>query len=156
MCNSSRQGWLCVSLGQAANSLLLFSHPVVSYSLRPHGLQHARPLCLSPSPEVCPSSHPLRQWWHPAISSSDTLFSFCPESNVYSELISLEIDWFDLLAVQETLKSLLQHHSLKASLVSALPSLWSSCHKHWKTIALTIRTFVGKLMSLLFNCLGLS
>ena len=47
-------------------------------SLRPHGLQHARPPCPSPSPEVCPSSCRLHQWCHPAISSSETLFSFCP------------------------------------------------------------------------------
>ena len=45
-----------------------------------HGLQHARPPCPSPSPEVCPSSCRLHRWCHPAISSSDTLFSFCPQS----------------------------------------------------------------------------
>ena len=59
--------------------LLLFSCPVVSNILQPHGLQHARPSCSSPSPEVCPSSYPLHQWCYPAISSSDALFS-CPES----------------------------------------------------------------------------
>ena len=58
--------------------LLLFSHPVVSDSLWPHGLQHARSPCPSPSPGVCPSS--LHQWCHPAILSSNTLFSFCPQS----------------------------------------------------------------------------
>ena len=66
-------------------SLLLFSGPVVSDSLRPHGLQHARPPCPSPSPEVCPSSCPL----HPVMPSSylifDTLFSFCPQSFPASE-----------------------------------------------------------------------
>ena len=46
---------------------LLFSHQVISDSLWPHGLQHARPLCLSPSPGVCPSSCPLNQWCHPPI-----------------------------------------------------------------------------------------
>ena len=60
--------------------LLLFSLPVMSDSLQPHGLQNIRPSCPSPSPEVCPSSCPLHQWCHPAISSSDTLFSFCPQS----------------------------------------------------------------------------
>ena len=60
--------------------LLLFSHRGVSDSLWPHGWQHARPPCPSPSPEVCPSSYPLCQWCHPAISSSDALFSFCPQS----------------------------------------------------------------------------
>ena len=62
------------------NLFLLFSHPVVSDSLQPHGLQQARPPCPSPSPEVCPSSCSLLGWCHPAISSSDTLFSFCPHS----------------------------------------------------------------------------
>ena len=59
--------------------LLLFSYLVVSYSLWPHGLQHAGPSCPSPSPRVCPSSCSLHQWCHPAISSSDDLF-FCPQS----------------------------------------------------------------------------
>ena len=53
---------------------------VLPNSLWPHGLQNARPLCPSPSPEVCPSSCPLYQWCHPAISPSDALFSFCPQS----------------------------------------------------------------------------
>ena len=52
----------------------------MSDSMHPHGLQQARPLCPSPSPEVCPSSCPLYLWCHPAISSSDALFSFCPQS----------------------------------------------------------------------------
>jgi len=60
--------------------LLLSSHPVLSDSLQPHELQHARPLCPSPSPEVCPRSCPLHQWYHSAISSSDTLFSLCSQS----------------------------------------------------------------------------
>ena len=76
----------------------------------------------------------------------------------YSGLISFRIDWFDLLAVQGTLKSLLQHHSSKASI------LWRSTfftvqlsHPYMttgKTIALTIRTFVSKVMSQLFNTLS--
>ena len=62
-------------------SVVVFSHPV-NYvnSLRSHELQYSRPLCPSPSPEICPSSCPLPQWCHPAISSSDALFSFCPQS----------------------------------------------------------------------------
>ena len=60
--------------------LLLFSHPVMSNSLWPHGLQYTRPPCLSPSPEICTSSCSLHQWCRPAISSSDALFSFCPQS----------------------------------------------------------------------------
>ena len=84
-------------------------------------------------------------------------FSINP-SNEYSGLISLRIDWLDLLAVQGTLKSLLQHHSSKASI------LWRSAfftvqlsHPYMttgKTIALTRRTFVSKVMSLLFNMLS--
>ena len=59
--------------------LLLFSHPLASDSLWPHGLQHARPLSPLPSPEVCPSSCPLHRWCHPAISFSDALFPFCSQ-----------------------------------------------------------------------------
>ena len=60
--------------------LLLFSHPGVSNSFRPPGLQHVRPPCPSPSPKVCPIWCPLHWWCHPAISSSDALFSFSPQS----------------------------------------------------------------------------
>ena len=79
-------------------------------------------------------------------------------SNEYSGLISFEVDWFDFLAVQGTFKSLLQHHSLKGSI------LWHSTffmvqllHPYMtteKTIALTIQTFVSKVISLLFNMLS--
>ena len=84
-------------------------------------------------------------------------FSINP-SNEYSGLISFRIDWLDLLAVQGTLKSLIQHHSSKASVLWCLaffivqlsyPYMTTS-----KTIALTRWTFVGKVMSLLFNMLG--
>ena len=82
-------------------------------------------------------------------------------SNEYSRLISSKTDWFDILAVPGTLKSLLQHHSLKASV------LWCSAffivqlsHQNMtigKTVALTIQSFVSKVMTLLFNTLfGLS
>ena len=81
-------------------------------------------------------------------------FSISP-SNEYSGLISFRIDWFDLLAVQGTLKSLLQHHNLKVSVLrhSAFFTVQLS-HPYMttgKTIALTIWTFVGKVMSLLFG-----
>ena len=62
--------------------LLLLTCPVVSDSLWPHGQQHSRHPCPSPSPGVCPSSCSLHWWWCPAISSSDTLFSFCPQSSL--------------------------------------------------------------------------
>ena len=92
---------------------------------------------------------------------SQLRFSFSISSlNEYSGLISFRIDWLDLLAVQGTLKSLLQHHSSKASI------LWCSAffivqlsHPYMttgKTIALTRWTFVGKVMSLLFNILSFS
>ena len=84
-------------------------------------------------------------------------FNISP-SNEYSGLISFRMDWLDLFAIQGTLKSLLQHHSSKASI------LWHSAffmvqlsHPYvttGKTIALTRRTFVGKVMSLLFNMLS--
>ena len=84
-------------------------------------------------------------------------FSICP-SNEYSGLISFRMDWLDLLAVQGTLKSLLQHHSSKASILrrSAFFILQLS-HPYMttgKTIALTRWTFVGKVMSLLLNMLS--
>ena len=84
-------------------------------------------------------------------------FSISP-SNEYSGLISFRIDWLDLLAVQGTLKNLLQHHSLKASILrhSAFFIVQLS-HPYMttgKTIALTRWTFVGKVMSLLFNMLS--
>ena len=83
-------------------------------------------------------------------------FSISP-SNEYSGLLSFRIDWFDLLAVQGTLKSLVQHHSSKASILqySAFFMVQPS-HPYMttgKTIALTRRTFVGKVMSLLFDML---
>ena len=121
-----------------------FSHSVVSDSLRPQELQHARPPCPSPTPGVHSDSRPSSQWCHPAISSSVIPFSSCPQSLPASDsfpmsqlfawggqstgvstlasffpsgLISFSMDWLDLLAVQGTLKSLLQHHSLKASIL---------------------------------------
>ena len=68
---------------------MLFSCPVMSSFLWPHGLQHARPSCPSPSPGACPSSLPLHQWCLPVITSSDTLFSFCPQSFPASGTFSL-------------------------------------------------------------------
>ena len=160
----------------------------MSDSLRPHGLQHARPPCPSPTPRVHSNSCPLSPWCHPTISSSVIPFSSCLQSFLasgsfqmsqffasggqsigvsalvsvlpmkYSGLISFRMVWLDLLAVQGTLKSLLQHHSLKASI------LWHSTffivqlsHSYMttgKTIALTRWTLVGKVMSLLFNMLS--
>ena len=84
-------------------------------------------------------------------------FSISP-SNEYSGLISFWIGWFELLAVQRTLKSLLQHHSSKASILQQsaffMVQLSHLCMTTGKTIALTIRTFVGKVMPLLFDTLS--
>ena len=84
-------------------------------------------------------------------------FSISP-SNEYSGLISFRMDWFDLLAVQGTLKSLLQHYSSKASILQRTPFFLVQLSYPYvttgKTIALPRRTFVGKLMSLLFNMLS--
>ena len=167
--------------------MLLFSHSVMSDSLQPHVLQHARLPCPSLSPGVCSNSCPLSQWCHPTTSSSVTpsppafnlsqhqglfqwvnsshevaevwsfSFSISP-SNEHPGLISFRMDWLDLLAVQGTLKSLLQHHSSKASILrhSAFFTVQLS-HPYMttgKTIALTRRTFVGKVMSLLLNMLS--
>ena len=135
-----------------------FSHSVMSNSLWPHGLQHTRLPCSSPTPGACSNSCPFSRWCHPTISSSVVPFSSCLQSflasgsfpmsqsfasggqsigasasasvkplevplegtspsNEYSGLISFRIDWFDLFAVQETLKSLFQYHSSKASVL---------------------------------------
>ena len=117
-----------------------------------------RPLLLPPSIlpsiRVFSSESALHIRW-----PKDWTFSFSiSPSNEYSGLISFRIDWFDLLAVQGTLKSLLQHHSSNTSvlLCSAFFMVQLS-HPYMttgKTIALTIRTFVGKVMSLLFNTLS--
>ena len=84
-------------------------------------------------------------------------FSICP-SNEYSGLISFRIDWFDFLAVQGTLKSLLQHHSPKASILQLsaffIVQLSHPYMTPGKTIALNRQTFVGKVMPLLFNMLS--
>ena len=106
-----------------------------------------------PSIKVFSSESALRIWWPKYWSFS---FNISP-TNEHPGLVSYRMDWLDLLAVQGILKSLLQHHSSKASVLwRAQPSLWSSSHIHsymttGKTVALTIWTFVGKVTSLLFN-----
>ena len=143
-----------------------FSHSIVSNSLRPHELQHARPPCPSPTPRVHPNPCPLCWWCHPAISSYVVPFSSCLQSfptsgsfpmnqvakiseflhirwpkywsfsfnispsNEHPRLISFMMDWLDLLAVQGTLKSLLQHHSSKASILQHSAFLQSNSHIH--------------------------
>ena len=82
---------LCLPLPNKAIKpfFVLFSHPVRSDSLWSHGLQHFRPPCPSPSPGVCPSSFPLHRWCYLAISFSDALFSFSPQSFLTSGTFSV-------------------------------------------------------------------
>ena len=149
---------------------------VVSSSLWLHGLQHARPPCPSPIPGVYSNSCPLSRWCHPTISSSAIPFSSCLQSFPASGYFLMSqffvsggqsigvsasasvlptnvqdwspLEWTDWISLQGTLKSLLQHHSSKASV------LWRSAffrvqlsHPYMttgKTINLTIWTLLGK------------
>ena len=107
-----------------------------------------------PSIKVFSNESALHIMWPKYWSFS---FNISP-SNEHSGLISLRMDWLDLLAVQGTLKSLLQHHSSKASVLQCsaffLVQLSHPYMTTGKTIALTIQTFVDKVMSLLFNMLS--
>ena len=160
----------------------------MSNSLQPHGLQHTRLPCPSPTPRACSNSCPLCRWCHPTISSSVIPFSSCLQSFpasgsflmsqlfttgdqsirasasasvlpvIIQDWFPFRIDWLDLLAVHGILKSLFQHRSSKASILrhSALFMVQLS-HPYMttgKSIALTRQTFVGKIMSLLFNILS--
>ena len=121
-------------------------------------LIHCHPLLLLPSVfpsiRVFSNESALRIRWPKYWSFS---FSISPSSE-YSGLISLAMDWLDLLAVQGTLKSLLQNHSSKASILQhSTFFMVQLSHPHMitgKTIALTTRTFVSKVMSLVFNMLS--
>ena len=158
----------------------------MSDSLWPHGPQHARLLCPLPTPRAFSNSCPSSRWWHPTISfyivpffllsiypsirgfSNESVlcirwpkywsFSFyISPSNEYSGLIFFRMDWLDLLAVQGTLKSFLQHHSSKESFLRCCFFIVQLSHPYMtigNTTALTRWTFVGKIMSLLFNMLS--
>ena len=163
---------------------------VQSDSLRPHESQHARPPCPSPTPGVHSNSCPSSWWCHPATSSSVVPFSSCPQSlpasifsnestlrkrwpkywsfsfsispsNEHPGLISFSMDWLDLFAVQGTRKSLLQHHSSKASILrcSAFFTV-QLLHPYTitgKTIALTRQPLLAKwCLCFLICCLGWS
>ena len=192
--HSSKVSILCcspffiVQLSHPYISSVQFSHSVMSDSLQPHGLQHARLPWPSPTPGgysnsksielVMPSNHLilccprlLPSSIFPSIrvfSSESALhirwpkcwsfnFNISPSSE-HPGLIFFRMDWLDLLAVQGTLKSLLQHHSSKASILQHSSFFtFQLSHPYMttgKTIALTRRTFVGKVMSLLFNMLS--
>ena len=166
-------------------SSVQFSSSVISDSLGPHELQHARPPCPSPAPTiVAPKlvhpvgdaiqlSHPLSSPSPPApippsirvFSNESTLHMRCPKywsfslsispSNEHPGLVSFRMDWLDLLAVQGICKSLLQHHSSKASILRRSAFFTAQLSHPYmttgKTIALTRWTFVGKVMSLSFE-----
>ena len=146
-------------------------------SLWPHGMQHARLPCPSPTPGACSNSCPLSWWCHLTISSSVVPFSSCLQSfpasgsfpvsqywsfsfsispsNEYSGLISLRIDWLDLLAVQDSQESspTPQFKSINSSALSFKVQL-TPIHDYWKNYSFDWQTFVGKVMSLLFNMLS--
>ena len=158
----------------------------MSDSSRPHELQHSRPPCPSQTAGVYPNPCPLSPWYHPTISSCCPLllpsifpsirvfsnesalcirwpkygsFSFnISPSNEYPGLISCRMDWLGLFAVQGTLKSFLQNHSSKASILQCSVFFTVQLSHPYlttgKTIALTRWTFVGKVMSLLLNMLS--
>ena len=169
--------------------LVQFNCSVISDFLWPHGLQHARLPCPSPTLTAYSNSRPSSRWCHPTISSAVVPFSSCPQSfpasgsfpinqsalcirwpkywsfsfsispsNEYLEWISFRMNWLDFLAVQGTLKSLPQHHSSKASILQSsaffLVQLSDPYMTTGKTIGLTRQTFVGKIMSLVFNMLS--
>jgi len=168
--------------------LLLFSHQVMSDSLQPHRLQHTKLPCPLLLPGVCSNSCPLSWWCHqtfhpllphlllPSVFPRIRIYfpvSWLFASGVHSigasaSFLPMNIQgWYtlgllvDLLAVQGTLKSLIQHHNEKASILWCwaffMVQLSHPYMTTGKTIALVICTFVNKAMSLLFNtCLGLS
>ena len=165
-----------------------FSRSVVSDSLWPHGPQHARPPCPSPTPGAYSDSCPLGRWCHPAISSSVVPFSSCPQSlpasgsfpmnqffasggqsigvSSSTSVLPTNIqDWFPLgLTGWISLQSKGLSRVFSNTTVSKVPILWCSAffiaqlsHPYMttgKTIAFTRWTFVGKVMSLLFNMLS--
>ena len=155
-------------------SLLLFNRSVVSDSLWPHGWQHTRLPCPSPSPRACSNSHPLSWWCHPTISSSVVPFSSRLQSFPASESFPVKsfsfmmpVQWIfrvdfslgltHLLAFQGTLKRLLQHQSSKVSLLQYSPSYGpalTSIHDYWQNHSFDYLNFIVKVMSLFFNMLS--
>ena len=172
-----------------------FSHSVVSNSLRPHGLQHARLPCPSPTPGACSISCPSSRWCHPTISSSVITFSSClqsfPASRCFlrsqffasdgqsigasASVLPVNIqDWFPLgltglislqsKGLSRNFSNVTSHHNITSHHSSKAPVLQCSAffmvqlsHPYMTTrkiIALTRQTFVGRVMSLLFNILS--
>ena len=140
------------------HQLLELAHSHVHWVM---SLQPSRPLSPLSPPALSLSQHQgLLQWVgssHQGLKYWSFSFSITP-SNDYSGFISIRMDWFGLLALRGTLNSLLQHHSLKASILWHSPFFMVQLSYLYKitgkTTALTRWTFVGKVMSLLFNMLS--
>ena len=152
--------WTAAHRPPITNSQSLFKLMSVELVMLSNHLILCHPLILLPlifpSIRVFPSESVLHIRWPKYWSFS---FSISPEGlNEYSGLISFRMNWLDLLAVQGTLKSLLQHHSSKASTLQHSAFFMVQISHPYitigKTIALTKRTFVGKVMSLFFNMLS--
>ena len=147
----------------------------MSYSLWPHGLQHARLLCPSPSPRVCSNPYLLSWWCHPTISSSVVPFSSCPQ--FFPASGSFPVSWL-FASGGQSIGASASASGLTMNILGWFPlgltglisqskgfsRVFSKTvqkhqffgtreldHSFGKTIALTIRTYVGKVMSLLFN-----
>ena len=159
-----------------ASAGLQFTRSVVSDSLRPHESQHVRPPCPSPTPGIHPNSCPSNRWCHPAISSSVVSFSSCSQSlpaavfsnestlhmrwpkywsfsfnispsNEHPGLISFRMDWLGFLVVQGTLKSLLQHHGSKTSILQCSAFFTVQLSHSYMTTGKTIALTRWKVMS---------
>ena len=183
----ARTLFLTISWSYKSISSGQFSHSVVPNSLWPNELQHAMPLCPSPTPGIHSNSCPLSRWCHPTISSSVVPFSSCLQSfaasgsfpisqffasgdqsigiSVSASVLPMNIkDWFPLgwtgwiSLLSKGLPRIFSNTTVQKHQFSGLSFLYSpaltSIPDYWKTIALTRWTFVGKVMSLLFNMLS--
>ena len=169
-------------------SSVQFSHSVMSDSLRPHELQHARPPCPSPTPGVYPNSCPSSRWCHPTISSSVVPFSSClqsfpasgsfPRSQFFTSggqsigvsasasVFPMNVqDWFHLgltgvISLQSKglsrvfCNTTVQKHQFFSTQLFLIVQLSHPYMTTGRTMVLTRWTFVGKVMSLLFNMLS--
>ena len=154
-------------------SFVQFSGLVMLDPMQPHGLQHTRLHCPSPTPGVYSNSCPLSQWCHPMISSSVVSFSLqscrasgsfpvgqfftsggqsvgqfsISHSNEHSGLISFRMDWFDFLAVQGTLRNLLQQLQFKSISSSVLSFIYGPTLTPYMTTGKTILWLDGPLLA---------
>ena len=143
--------WILKIIDCRIFSSVQFSCSVVSDSLRPRESQHATPPCPSPTPGVHSNSCPSSRWCHPAISSSVVPFSSCPQPLPASESFPMSqlFAWGGQSIGVSASASVLPMNTQDWS-----PLGWTGWISSEKTIALTRRTFVGKVISLLFNMLS--